>query len=211
MTRILTVGPGKAGFLTCLSLFGAICYLAARYDTFPGDAGALRRFQELRSPALDDIAVFASALANLPVAVASVLGLAVILWAFRKKADALAALLVLIAGGINLGVKELVDRPRPDYSLLVDPPTNGVFPSGHAIHVFVLLGLIIIIVGESIKSPTLRLAIQGPLAFMIMICGASRVYLGVHWPSDVIGGFLLGGISLVGILWLRKTLFSRGL
>lgn len=45
--------------------------------------------------------------------------------------------------------------------------------------------------------------LQVTLAFLILAIGASRVYLGLHWPNDVMGGFALGGVDPIGLLWLR--------
>ncbi len=186
-----------------------ICYLAATFDTFPGDVDALRKLQSFRGPWLDDAAIAASTLANAPVALASISILSLALWLRRRKADAMAVLLVFIPEGINQGLKELVGRPRPEFSLLASPPESPAFPSGHAIHAILLFGLLICIAGELIKPLWLRVAVQGLLGAAIAAVGASRVYLGVHWPSDVLGAYLLGGLSLVAILWVRKKLIYR--
>ena len=199
------------GLLAALFIVGAIFYLASLHDTFPGDLDALRNFQSFRSPWLDGAAVVASALARSLTVYLSIPAVSLFLWLGRRRADAAAVLLVFLPEGINLGLKELVGRPRPDFSLLASPPEGPAFPSGHALHAFLLFGLLIYLTGELIRPLWLRTTVQGILGLMVLACGASRVYLGVHWPSDVLGGFLFGGICMVALLWVRKKLVNRGL
>ena len=199
------------GALIALAVVGAICYLAATYDTFPWDEDALTAFQSFRSGWLDDAAIAASSFGHVAVAVLSIVMLPIVLWAVRRRADSLAALLVLAADALNQGLKVVVDRPRPEFSLLTSSPSSPAFPSGHSFHAIVLFGLLIVIAGELIKPPRIRRGIQALLCVVILAVGASRVYLGVHWPSDVIGAYVIGGLSLVAILWVRKKLLSRGL
>ena len=200
---------GKLATVMALSILGAICYLASAFDTFPGDEAAVREFQGFRSPWLDDAAIAATSLANNLAAVVSICGLSLALWIGQKKAHSVAVLLIFIPEAIGLGLKHLVDRARPDMSLLASPPETPAFPSGHAVHAILLFGLLIVIAGELIETPWLRKATQWTLVFMILACGASRVYLGIHWPSDVLGGYLLGLFSLAAILWARKKLIMR--
>ena len=211
MPGFLNIGASRVAFLAALSLMGAICYLAAAFHTFPGDVEGLERFQALRTHWLDSAALAASFPANPLVAVTSTPAISLALWLGKRSADAVAVLLVLIPDGINALLKILVDRPRPDLSILISPPHNPSFPSGHSVHAFLLFGLLIIMVGEIVKPFWLRTTIQALLAVVILACGASRVYLGVHWPSDVLGGFLMGGLSMVAILWVRESLVNRGL
>ena len=199
------------GLLAALFIVGAIFYLASLHDTFPGDLDALRNFQSFRSPWLDGAAVVASALARSLTVYLSIPAVSLFLWLGRRRADAAAVLLVFLPEGINLGLKELVGRPRPDFSLLASPPGGPAFPSGHALHAFLLFGLLIYLTGELIRPLWLRTTVQGILGLMVLACGASRVYLGVHWPSDVLGGFLFGGICMVALLWVREKLVNRGL
>ncbi len=214
MTLLSKINMGQAGVLAASGIVVAICCLAAIFHTFPGDEGALRRFQEFRSPVLTDAAVAASYLAYLWVAIGSVIAVSLVLWIGpcigRRRSDAVAVLLVFIPDGINAGLKELIARPRPELSLLDSSPESFAFPSGHSIHAFLFFGLLIFILGELIKPPWLRIGVQVLLGLAILSVGASRVYLGVHWPSDVIGGYLLGGFSLMIILWVRKKLFFDG-
>ena len=201
----------RVGLLLSLFAIGAICYLAAIFDTFPGDMDALKAFQGLRSSGLDAAARISTFIGNTLVVVISVPLLALAMWFARKRADAIAILALLIPDAMNQGLKVLVDRPRPDFAILISSPESPSFPSGHALHAILLLGLLIFIVGDLVKPARLRLGVQGLLALLILAVGASRVYLGVHWPSDVLGGYLVGGFSLAAIMWVRKVLISRGL
>ena len=202
---------GKLGFVVALCAMGGLSYLAAVHDTFPGDVGAIERFQAYRNAWLDDAALVATTLANVFVAISSAVVISILLFVYQRKADALVTLLVLLPQGIALAIKELVDRPRPEFSLLTSSPHNPAFPSGHAVHSLLLFGIFMVILAGFIKPVWLKVTVQSMLGLMILACGASRVYLGVHWPSDVIGGFLLGGISLMVLVWLRKKLLVRGL
>ena len=197
--------------ITSVAAIGAMCYLGATFDKFPGDEGALTRLQSFRNGWMDDAAVGATALGQ-PISVfVSVPAISLVLWLVLLKANAVAVILVLVPDWINLELKSLLDRPRPDYALLDPIPDGASFPSGHSLHAFLLFGLLLWMVGELVESRVLRLSIQGLLGIMILAVGVSRVYLGVHWPSDVIGGFVMGGFSLVALLWIRRKLVHRGL
>ena len=211
-TRSSKAGVIQLGLLAALVTIGAICYLAATHESFPGDEEALLRFQEFRGDGLDTVAIVVTATAQTWVAIVSILGLSFIFRMVGRRADALVTFSILVFEALNLGLKELVGRPRPPYSILESPPVNPSFPSGHAFHAILLFGfLLIVLVGEEVKNPRLRRTLQGLLVFMILACGASRVYLGVHWPSDVLAGYLLGGFVLLFLVWLRKMLITRGL
>ena len=85
---------------------------------------------------------------------------------------------------------------------------DTAFPSGHAVFAAAFLGALIYLLSYWGTFPdrlVLRRAIQGALALLILAIGASRVYLGVHWPSDVIGGFLFGGLCLAALIIVRRA------
>ena len=198
-----------------LAAIGALCYLAAIFDTFPGDMDALKNFQSHRAGWLDNSAKAASVLASStlafpPVSVIMVVTISALFWLNRRMVDAVLVLCILLASIVNFMLKVMVDRPRPDFSLLESQPAGPSFPSGHSYHSFLLLGYMMWIVERSEAPRWLKVTVHATLVLAILACGASRVYLGVHWPSDVVGGFILGELSLVGIIWLRKFLISRG-
>jgi len=115
---------------------------------------------------------------------------------------------VPVAAG--LGLKLLVQRPRPEF-LLIGPETAGSsFPSGHALFAALLGGVLVLLVEDWVRPWWLRRALLGAAVLMALVVGASRVYLGAHWPSDVLGGYLAGALALVGLMWLRERLPMGG-
>lgn len=95
-------------------------------------------------------------------------------------------------------IKAYVQRPRPE---LIDPILTEIgfsFPSGHALVSTCLYGSLAFLIWHQKNLPRkLRLVVCAALGMMILLVGLSRVYLGVHFPSDVLAGFILG------IAWLN--------
>ena len=134
----------------------------------------------------------------------------VLLWLFKRRADA-AYLIVMALGStfLNRLVKALVDRPRPSTSLVEVSEATGSnsFPSGHTLFAIAFFGLIILYLYYHEVGPRwARWAAQGFLIALIIGMGFSRVYLGVHWPSDALGSYAFGALYLLGIMWLRDRI-----
>jgi undecaprenyl-diphosphatase len=145
-----------------------------------------------RSDLLDRVALDVTALGNTTTLAVLVVAVALVLWPTRPRAALL--LPVILAGGrlLTEAVKALVDRPRPD---LVEWLTHAVapaFPSAHAASAAMVYGTLAWLVHTSGARPGVRRATWAAVIPLVLAIGASRVYLGVHWPSDVLGGFLLG-------------------
>jgi membrane-associated phospholipid phosphatase len=124
----------------------------------------------------------------------------------------LAALFILLAGstGVLVGVviKALVARPRPTADLVrvYDTPESHAFPSTTAFFATVFLGM----VGYLIWRPRRRVAIVTFGVLLLLSSGLSRVYVGAHWATDVLGGWLLGGAWLFVLIALHRWWLSRG-
>ena len=183
-----------------------MCILAGLYDTFPGDAAAMSWLQSYRSSFVDDAAQVASLPGHRLVAALTVTLLVLALLAFRRWMDALMFASILAPVLVNMAIKQIIDRPRPDMTILITPPTSPGFPSGHAEYAALLFLLLLYLAGEMAGHRWMKWPLRVVLVSAILAVGASRVYLGVHWPSDVLGGYLLGALWVWAVLWVRKRL-----
>lgn len=128
-----------------------------------------------------------------------------------KRAAAL-FVLVAIAGGVVLseGLKHLFGRPRPDLVAHLVEVQTASFPSGHAmLSAVTFLTLGALLAGTQgrrrLKAYVISVAI-----LLTLMTGASRVYLGVHWPTDVLAGWCAGAAWAMGCWLLATWLQSRG-
>ncbi|PKB57080.1 MAG: hypothetical protein BZY73_05045 [SAR202 cluster bacterium Casp-Chloro-G3] len=194
-----------------IALIIAVFILAAAFPNFPGDQWVLLEFQEFQTTWLTGTSLALSYLGSTATAASLSLAAIIALWLTHRRTDSLIALLgsFLIVGGISL--KLLVDRPRPEYFLVASGPHLSSFPSGHTIFATIFFGIAIVLVGEWVQRPSVRRGLQTGLVLMILAMGASRVYLGFHWPSDVLGGYLYGGVAVVELVWVRNRLANRGI
>lgn len=103
-----------------------------------------------------------------------------------------------VAGILNPLIKLVFMRPRPTLDHLVVEHSYS-FPSGHSTGSMLLYGTIIFLLPQFIKEKKLCLALQILLGIGILLIGISRIYVGVHFPSDVLGGFCFG------LAWLLMT------
>ena len=189
------------GTLATITLY----FLAWAYPTFPGDEATLIRLQSFRNEWLDETAVIFENLGSLWAVLPGVVVLTVFLVLTRRYADVGLFMGGLVVVGVGKVLKLLVERPRPDYQI-IEPFASGFsFPSGHSLFAVILGGVLVYLVDQWVSPKLLRRVIQILLVLVVTGMGASRVYLGVHWPSDVIGSYLLGVIALTGLFWFRKT------
>jgi undecaprenyl-diphosphatase len=128
----------------------------------------------------------------IPIGIVLVVGLAL---AGRRREAVVVAAALLLAVGLTEVVKLAIARPRPPGEPLVDA-SGYSFPSGHTLNSAVTYGLIGLMAWRSSLPPVVRRIIVVALAALIVLIGASRIALGVHYPSDVLAG-LLAGMAIV--------------
>jgi membrane-associated phospholipid phosphatase len=184
----------------------ALSILAAANDSLPGDKAVTEWLQDQPLPG-KDLSNVVRPITTTEVVLAAGLALSLILWwrGYRRPATLLGVSLALLAV-LQFGVKEIVDRPRPDAEL-VDVRAGRFspsFPAGHVMSGTILYGFLIYL---ALTLPLAR-PIVGALvisaALVIVLSGPVNVWLGAHWPSDVLGGYLFAVVVLLPlIVWDR--------
>jgi len=142
------------------------------------------------------------------IGAAGILGIMIILWLWLKgwRAEAVSIGLVGIADLVNPLIREVVSRPRPTGELVTiyREPTDFSFPSGTAMHVLMFCGALIYFSGRVMRPGCLRTTLRILLGLWIPIMGIWVIYRGVHWPSDVLGGYVYGVFFLWAIIWVYQ-------
>jgi undecaprenyl-diphosphatase len=128
----------------------------------------------------------------------------------RRKWGGAIFVLVSVAGGtlISSGLKSLFDRPRPDLVPHAVEVTSASFPSGHSLLAMVTYLTLGAVLAEVQTQTRVKIYILGWAVFLALIVGLSRVYLGVHWPTDVLADWCIGSAwALVCgsvALWMQR-------
>jgi undecaprenyl-diphosphatase len=156
------------------------------------DAAVLCWLYEQRHPQLTRVMRAATALGDGWVLTAITLAAAALLWQPRR-----AAATYLLCAGAGIGalsplLKALFHRARPDVALRLAAAGNYSFPSGHSLGSAAVYGALALVV--AVCFPRLRLPALLTCVALVCVIGLSRLYLHVHYPSDVLAGWALGGV-----------------
>jgi undecaprenyl-diphosphatase len=202
------------------SALGLFVVLAVAVDLdgqpyFRSDVAVSQAVQSLTWPGLEP-AMHAVSLAGDSVLWSSVLVATACLVVLHRRAWRAAAVLlaiVLVGQVLKIGVKDFIERPRPAPGVVevrIDPEEKYSFPSGHTVHYTVFFGFLWFLSFGLVKLRLLRRALLGVLGALVLAVGLARVYLGAHWMSDVIGGYLLGGAILAAGIGLYRAWTFQG-
>jgi membrane-associated phospholipid phosphatase len=131
------------------------------------------------------------------------------LWHTGRRA-AVPLLLVTLPGGmlLNLAVKTVVQRGRPEWGYAYQVVESFSFPSGHTAGATLLYGLVVYGVWPRLRPAGARLALLAAAAAMVLLVGASRIVLGVHFFSDCVAGAMEALMWLGICLWGTQRLFA---
>lgn len=114
---------------------------------------------------------------------------------------------LIIITVLNILLKNIVERPRPEgYRLITE--TGYSFPSGHSMVSAAFYGLIIYFIWKNVKNKKLKYISCALLGLLIAFIGISRIYLGVHYASDVLGGFAISIAYLIIFTSTFKTIYK---
>jgi membrane protein DedA with SNARE-associated domain/membrane-associated phospholipid phosphatase len=190
-----------------LAAVASLGLLIALMSTWPMlsqlDQGLMALIQEQRSPTLDKVMVLITRLGDFHTQLAAAVLLCLVLLIARKwRAFALAAGATLGTAIANTLLKSLFSRSRPD--VLLEPLTSYSFPSGHSSAAFALFLVLGLLAGRN-QPPRMRLTWLLLASIPAAAIAISRVYLGVHWPTDIIAGAMLAGcvcaLTLAIVQW----------
>ncbi len=109
---------------------------------------------------------------------------------------------------VMFGLKMFFNRPRPEIPLLGEVPGLS-FPSGHAFMSFTFFGLLIFVINKQVKNAWARIGLIILCISLILLIGISRIYLRVHYTSDVMAGLALGLIWLVMSMFILNRIEKR--
>ena len=161
--------------------------------------------QEHYNPFLDALMKGISWFGTQSVAISLALATALLFLVLGYRWEALFLSLTLLSSVLNFGLKLLVNRPRPtdDLVRIVVKAQHNSFPSGHTVFYVTFFGFLIFLMYRQREFPKpVRWGVGSVSLLLILAVPFSRVYLGAHWFSDVAAGFLLGLISLIGLIVL---------
>jgi undecaprenyl-diphosphatase len=223
LSRLLAAARGEIGAVAALLVLagGALAFLDLSEDVVEGDTAAfdLRVLRALRLPGdpnsligppwLHVAAADITALGSVTV-LGLVVVLAVALMLCLKRWSEALVVLVGAGGGVAIsqGLKQLFGRERPDLVYRAVEAANPSFPSGHAMLsavVFLTLGALAARFSPRKRVKALAL---GAAVLLSLLVGASRIYLGVHWTSDVLAGWSVGAAWAMAC-WLAAWAWER--
>ncbi|MBW3554755.1 MAG: phosphatase PAP2 family protein, partial [Gemmatimonadetes bacterium] len=163
--------------------------------------GTTQRFDEAvlswvathRTEFLDQLALEVTALGNSATLAVLVLVASSFLWLTHHRLS-VALLFTALAGGglLNWLLKDIFDRPRPDVVEWGTEVASASFPSGHAMSAMIAYASVAYLGGRLEPTRLMRALTWLFAALLILGIGGSRIYLGVHYPSDVVAGFIAG-------------------
>jgi undecaprenyl-diphosphatase len=201
-------------FALQLTLFGLLALFVHIHPILPLDVAITRSFQQNQAPWLRIAMLAISYPGNSALLPALAILTTVVFWAMGVRLEAVfVAGLSIVNLLLNLLIKALVARPRPTGHLvhIIQTAIGYSFPSGHVMAYIAYWGLlfcfgVILFQGRH----WWRTALLVTSAAFVMLIGPSRIYLGDHWASDVLGAYLIGGVLLGLAIVVYLPLKERG-
>lgn len=189
----LIIGLGLV--MLAAAVFAQIAQAMVRGQTQAFDNGILRWMGSIGSPWLDSVVLEVTALGARAVVYMVVLVASAFLWQSRHHYSAAMLWVAVIGSGlINTVLKVTFNRPRPDvFPWRTQHVGLASFPSGHAMTSIVVYGTLAFLIARLAPTRWLRRLVWVVAVLVIVLVGLSRLYLGVHYPSDVLAGFVVGG------------------
>jgi undecaprenyl-diphosphatase len=203
----------RAAAIAALVAFAVLLVCVVKDCTAGFDDPVRAWFYSLRGPAITGVAIVITTLANKYVIIGLCL-LLLILPQTRMTFGIPMSVGALVTMLMNSLIKHLVERPRPEVVHLVTEHGFS-FPSGHSITSMFFYGFAIWLVWRYVDNQTARRILTVLLAIPMLLVGPTRIYLGVHFPTDVLGAWCLGFAAIVLFIEIvcvydKKTALKSG-
>jgi undecaprenyl-diphosphatase len=186
-------------FVTALSIYAALAIFAFLHPYFGWDLRITNFVQGINLPGFQDLMILVTTLGNGWTPYLLVICTSILLRLKKHKAAALVCLVgVSASSAVNQLMKIIINRPRPSTDLVrvFFNVSHRSFPSGHTIFFVAFFGFLLFLTYVYRVRPIYRWVMSFVFGGMIALIGLSRIYLGAHWSSDVIGGYLTGSLWL---------------
>lgn len=187
-------------------LSGAVLFswIARRTQFFPGDRRIARALQKQKSPWFRRFMIAVSEPGFARVSFPLTTAIVGVFWLLRFRLEAIFLALSNTSSLLNILIKKLIKRPRPTKELVTVERVlkQPSFPSGHVMHYMNLFGMLTYFLATNWRSGRLRNILITVCVSLIALVGPSRIYLGAHWPSDVMAGYVYGGLWFGGLMAL---------
>jgi membrane-associated phospholipid phosphatase len=208
----LIAAIGTVGLAVCLIILLGLSWLFQEVwekEAFGLDTTVLLWLYQWTNPVLDAVMLKITALGDPEfVVVVVVFSLGWLWWKRRRleaKGFAIACLGALI---LNQGLKLCFAKPRPQLWTHLITESSFSFPSGHALGSLVLYGFLAYVLARQFHKSARW--IYSVAAIVITAIGISRLYLGVHWPTDIVAGYAVGFLWLMVCITMVKLQTQRG-
>ncbi|MEY9872234.1 membrane-associated phospholipid phosphatase [Streptacidiphilus sp. MAP12-33] len=126
-------------------------------------------------------------------------------WRGARVAAVWAAACGVLQAALEIAAKDAVARPRPALPQPVSTATGWAFPSGHAMTAATVIPLFVVVAWPHLRLPVTRVLTAVVAAAFVLLVSWTRIGLGVHWPSDVVAGWLLAGFTLCAVTAATDT------
>ncbi len=197
----------KRGIFTgaCLIIFIILTCFVSTGQELAFDTAVREWFYSIRSPWLTEVVKGITFMGNTKTIIALCIVFLIIPKLTRKFGLPIAAA-AIVGAGINKIIKHVMMRPRPDVSLHLIEQGGWSFPSGHSISGLLMYGLLAWLIRRYVKDKRIANIATVLLTLLWIGVGLSRIYLGVHYPTDVLGGWTLGmAVMMVTITVVEKA------
>lgn len=195
--------------VTALFVFGWLAEEVLEGDTQKFDAVVRNAVHQLTTPGLTHLMQAFSVLGSVAVSTAlSLLAICALIYSHQARTAALVAITMLGAGVLDLALKHTFHRARPIGFFGISPSSYS-FPSGHALGSLCFYGVLAAILSARVRGRAARFCIWIAATILVTLIGFSRIYLGVHYPSDVIAGYCAAAVWVGMVVFLDRTLGRR--